>query len=40
MALIDRDGKVAFDVEIDIRNAKDETVVEMKVNWYVSPIRN
>jgi len=40
MALIDRDGKVAFDVEIDIRNAKGETVVEMKVNWYVSPVRN
>lgn len=39
MAAIKVDGKVAFDVTIDIRNAADETVVEMKVNWYVSPTR-
>jgi acyl-coenzyme A thioesterase PaaI-like protein len=39
MAAIKADGKVAFDVTIDIRNAADETVVEMKVNWYVSPTR-
>lgn len=40
MAAIERDGKVAFDVLIDIRNAQHETVVEMKVNWYVSPTRS
>lgn len=39
MATIERDGKVAFDVVIDITNAMHETVVEMKVNWYVSPTR-
>ncbi|MCX7565554.1 DUF4442 domain-containing protein [Sulfitobacter sp. F26169L] len=39
MAAIKADGKVAFDVVIDIRDAEDETVVEMKVNWYVSPTR-
>jgi acyl-coenzyme A thioesterase PaaI-like protein len=39
MEAIKIDGKVAFDVAIDIRNAADETVVEMKVNWYVSPTR-
>lgn len=40
MAAIKAEGKVAFDVTIDIRNAQGETVVEMKVNWYVSPTRN
>lgn len=40
MAEIDAQGKVAFDVSIDIRNADGETVVEMKVNWYVSPTRS
>lgn len=40
MAAIERDGKVAFDVAIDIRNAQGETVVEMKVNWYISPTRS
>lgn len=40
LATLKADGKVAFDVMIDIRDAEDETVVEMKVNWYVSPKRN
>jgi len=40
MAAIEAEGKVAFDVAIDIRNAAEETVVEMKVNWYVSPTRS
>lgn len=40
MAAIKSDGKVAFEVAIDIRNAENETVVEMKVNWYVSPTRD
>jgi acyl-coenzyme A thioesterase PaaI-like protein len=40
LATLKTDGKVAFDVMIDIRDAEDETVVEMKVNWYVSPTRN
>ncbi len=39
MDAIKADGKVAFDVMVDIRDASDETVVEMKVNWYVSPKR-
>lgn len=39
MAEIKAEGKTAFDVMIDIRNADDDTVVEMKVNWYVSPTR-
>lgn len=40
MAAIQADGKVAFDVVVDIRDAEEDTVVEMKVNWYVSPLRN
>lgn len=39
MAEIEEAGKTAFDVTIDIRDAEDQTVVEMKVNWYVSPMR-
>lgn len=39
IAAIEADGKVAFDVTVEIRNSDDEIVVEMKVNWYVSPIR-
>ena len=39
MAEIESNGKTAFDVNIDIRDADDQTVVEMKVNWYVSPQR-
>ena len=39
MQAIKDDGKVAFDVGIDIRDAADETVVEMTINWYVSATR-
>ncbi|MGB5862863.1 MAG: DUF4442 domain-containing protein [Sulfitobacter sp.] len=39
MAEIEASGKVAFDVEVDIKNGDGETVVGMKVNWYVSPTR-
>lgn len=39
MAAIRDEGKVAFDVAVDIRDADGETVVEMAVNWYVSPQR-
>ena len=40
LAVIEAEGKVSFDVAIDIRDADDDVVVEMKVNWYVSPTRN
>lgn len=40
LATLKAEDKVVFDVTIDIRDADDETVVEMKVNWYVSPTRN
>ena len=33
------DGKVAFDVAVDIQNEAGETVVEMQVNWHVSAKR-
>jgi acyl-coenzyme A thioesterase PaaI-like protein len=39
MQAIKDDGKVAFDVTVDIQNAVGETVVEMTVNWYVSANR-
>ncbi|MGJ8616208.1 MAG: DUF4442 domain-containing protein [Sulfitobacter sp.] len=39
MQAIKDDGKVAFDVSIDIRDASDDAVVEMTVNWYVSATR-
>ena len=39
MAAIKDDGKVAFDVTVDIQDAEGDTVVEMSVNWYVSPQR-
>lgn len=32
-------GKVAFDVAVDVQDAEGDTVVEMKVNWYVSKAR-
>ena len=38
MAMIARDGRVAFDVVVDIRDAEEETVVEMKVNWFVRSV--
>lgn len=40
MAEIEKQGKTEFDVAIDICDVSGETVVEMKVNWYVSPTRN
>lgn len=40
MAALAADGKVAFEVAVDIRDAAGDTVVEMKVNWYVSPLRS
>lgn len=40
MQTIKEDGKVAFDVEVDIRNAAGDTVCEMTVNWYVSANRD
>lgn len=39
MQAIKDDGKVAFDVTVDIRDAAGDTVVEMTVNWYVSAKR-
>lgn len=39
MQAIKDDGKVAFDVTVDIQNAVGETVVDMTVNWYVSANR-
>ncbi|MEW9918777.1 PaaI family thioesterase [Marimonas sp. MJW-29] len=39
MKAIETDGKVAFDVHVDIRDAEGDTVVEMTVNWYVSAAR-
>jgi len=39
LAALQKDGKIAFDVAVDIRNAADETVVEMTVNWHVRAAR-
>ena len=39
MQAIKEDGKVAFDVTVDIQDASGDTVVEMSVNWYVSAAR-
>lgn len=39
MQAIQTDGKVAFDVAVDICDAAGDSVVEMTVNWYVSPQR-
>jgi acyl-coenzyme A thioesterase PaaI-like protein len=39
MAAINADGKVAFDVQVDLRDSSGDTVVEMTVNWYVSAKR-
>ncbi|SDG00500.1 DUF4442 domain-containing protein [Sulfitobacter delicatus] len=33
------EGKVAFDVTVDIRNEAGDTVVEMTMNWHVSAKR-
>ncbi|MCX7559612.1 DUF4442 domain-containing protein [Sulfitobacter sp. F26204] len=39
MAAIADDGKVTFDVSVEIQDASGDTVVEMTVNWYVSAVR-
>ena len=39
MSTITQEGKVAFDVTVDVKDAQGDTVVEMTVNWYVSPQR-
>ncbi len=39
ISTIEEDGKVAFDVAVDVRDAEGDTVVEMTVNWYVSKAR-
>ncbi|MFK7838117.1 MAG: DUF4442 domain-containing protein [Sulfitobacter sp.] len=36
---IETEGKVAFDVHVDVQDASGDTVVEMTVNWYVSKQR-
>ena len=39
MQTIKDEGKVAFDVTVDIQDPSGDTVVEMTVNWYVSAAR-
>lgn len=39
MQAIETDGKVAFDIHVDVQDASGDTVVEMIVNWYVSKQR-
>lgn len=39
MQALKDDGKVAFDVLVDVRDSSADTVVEMTVNWYVSANR-
>ncbi|KIN64924.1 hypothetical protein Z946_3819 [Sulfitobacter noctilucicola] len=39
MQTIADDGKVAFDVTVDVQDASGDTVVEMAVNWHVSARR-
>ncbi len=39
MAAIEEDGKVAFDIHVDVKDGEGDTVVEMTVNWYVSKSR-
>ncbi|MGJ8627816.1 MAG: DUF4442 domain-containing protein [Sulfitobacter sp.] len=39
MKTIKNEGKVAFDVVVDIQDASGETVVEMTINWHVSATR-
>lgn len=36
LAEIQTEGKITFDVAVDLRDAVGDTVVEMKLNWYVS----
>lgn len=39
MQAIETDGKVAFDIDVDVQDASGDTVVQMTVNWYVSKQR-
>ncbi|MEP5728543.1 MAG: DUF4442 domain-containing protein [Sulfitobacter sp.] len=39
MQSLKQDGKVAFDVLVDIQDASGDTVVDMTVNWHVSAKR-
>ena len=39
LAAIEADGKVAFDIHVDVQDSDGDTVVEMTVNWYVSKQR-
>ena len=39
MQAIKDDGKVSFEVAVDITDAAGDTVVEMTVAWHVSPVR-
>ena len=39
LTAIEADGKVSFEVAVDIRNAAGDTVSEMTVQWHVSPMR-
>ena len=39
MRAIEQDGKVAFDINVDVQDADGDTVVDMTVNWYVSKQR-
>lgn len=39
MQAIKADGKVAFDVQVELRDSSGDVVVEMTVNWYVSANR-
>lgn len=39
MQAIKADGKVAFDVQVEMRDSSGDVVVEMTVNWYVSANR-
>ena len=39
MAALKDDGKVAFDVAVDIQDEEGDSVVEMTINWYVSATR-
>ncbi len=39
MQALKDEGKVAFDVTVDIQDAEGDTVVVMTVNWYVSAAR-
>ena len=39
LAAIEAEGKVAFDIHVDVQDSAGDSVVEMTVNWYVSKQR-